>query len=203
MIESLEILGCLIMPIDRSDVIRGTILAAFVACVVIVNPLSAQEAKKSDPMSYLLGSGDKLRISFFGKHYSDLSGDYEIDGAGIVPLPLVGNIRLGGKTISEAENAIKDAYKPDYVKDPRVSVQVLNYRPFYIWGQVNAPGSYPYVNGITVLEAVVIAGGFTKRAKQGKMKIIRGNDPSRTEHDATPETVILPGDVIEVPQRYF
>ena len=191
------------MPIDRSDIIRGTILAVFVACVVLVSPLSAQEAKDSDPTRYLLGSGDKLRISFFGKHYSDLSGDYEIDGAGIIPLPLVENIRLGGKTLSEAENAIKAAYKPDYVKDPRVSVQVLNYRPFYIWGQVKAPGSYPYVNGITVLEAVVIAGGFTKRARQGKMKIIRGNDPSRTEHDATPETVILPGDVIEVPQRYF
>ena len=150
-----------------------------------------------------MGSGDKLRISFFGKHYSDLSGDYEIDGAGIVPLPLVGNIRLGGKTVSEAENAIKDAYKPDYVKDPRVSVQVLNYRPFYIWGQVKAPGSYPYVNGIKILEAVVIAGGFTKRAKQDIMKIIRGNDSSRTGNDATPGTVILPGDVIEVPQRYF
>ena len=191
------------MPIDRSDRIRGTILAVFIACLVVASPLSAQEAKNSDSTRYQLGSGDKLRISFFGKHYSDLSGDYEIDGAGIVPLPLVGNIRLGGKTISEAENAIKDAYKPDYVKDPRVSVQVLNYRPFYIWGQVNAPGSYPYVNGIKVLEAVVIAGGFTKRAKQDKMKIIRGNDPSRTGKDATPGTVILPGDVIEVPQRYF
>ena len=138
------------MPLDRSDVIRGTALAVFAACVVLVNPLSAQEAKDSDSIRYLLGSGDKLRISFFGKHYSDLSGDYEISGAGIVPLPLVGNIRLGGKTISEAGSAIKNAYKPDYVKEPRLSVQVLNYRPFYIWGKVNAPGSYPYVNGITV-----------------------------------------------------
>ncbi len=191
------------MPIDRSDRIRGTILAVFVACLVLASPLSAQEAKNSDSTKYQLGSGDKLRISFFGKHYSDLSGDYEIDGAGIVPLPLVGNIRLGGKTISEAENAIKDAYKPDYVKDPQVSVQVIYYRPFYIWGRVDSPGSYPHVSGMTILEAVVIAGGFTRRARQGKMKIIRGNDPSRTEHDATPETVILPGDVIEVPQRYF
>ncbi len=191
------------MPLDRSDVIRGTALAVFAACVVLVNPLSAQEAKDSDSIRYLLGSGDKLRISFFGKHYSDLSGDYEIDGAGIVPLPLVENIRLGGKTLSEAEAAIKAAYKPDYVKDPRVSVQVLNYRPFYIWGKVNSPGSYPHVSGMTVLEAVVIAGGFTEQAKQDNMKVIRGNDRSRTEHDATPGTVILPGDVIEVPQRYF
>jgi len=191
------------MPIDRSKIIRGTILALFVACAVLASPLSAQEGANSDPTSYLLGSGDKLRISFFGKHYSDLSGDYEIDGTGIVPLPLVENILLGGKTLSEAENAIKAAYEPDYVTDPKLSVQVLNYRPFYIWGKVGSPGSYPYVNGITVLEATVIAGGFTKRAKKDIMKIIRGNDSSRTEQDATPETIILPGDVIEVPQRYF
>ncbi len=191
------------MPIDRGGIIRGTILAVLIARIVLASPLSAQEVKESDHIRYLLGSGDKLRISFFGKHYSYLSGDYEIDGAGIVPLPLVENIRLGGKTISEAENAIKAAYKPDYLKNPRVSVQVLNYRPFYIWGQVNAPGSYPYVNGITVLEAVVIAGGFTKRANQDKLKIIRGNDSSRTEYDATLGGVILPGDVIEVAQRYF
>ena len=197
------ILGRLKMPIERSDIIGGTILAVLVACVVFASPLSAQDVKESDPIKYLLGSGDKLRISFFGKHYSDLSGGYEIDGAGIVPLPLVENILLGGKTLSEAENVIKAAYKPDYVKDPRVSVQVLNYRPFYIWGQVKGPGSYPYVNGITVLEAVVIAGGFTKRAKQDTLKVIRGNDSSRTEHDAMLGDVILPGDVIEVAQRYF
>lgn len=191
------------MPIDRSNIVGQTVLAVFVACLVLANPLFAQEANNPNFTRYQLGSGDKLRISFFGKHYKDLSGDYEISGTGIVPLPLVGNIRLGGKTISEAESAIKNAYKPDYVKDPRLSVQVLNYRPFYIWGKVNAPGSYPYVNGITVLEAVIIAGGFTKRAKQDNMKIIRASDSSRTANDATPETVILPGDVIEVPQRYF
>jgi polysaccharide export outer membrane protein len=106
-------------------------------------------------------------------------------------------------TVVEAEVAIKAAYKPDYVKEPRISIQVLNYRPFYIMGQVNSPGSYPYVNGITVLEAVVIAGGFTKRAKESKMQIIRGTDRAREKQEATPETVILPGDVIEVPQRYF
>jgi polysaccharide export outer membrane protein len=80
---------------------------------------------------------------------------------------------------------------------------VLNYRPFYIMGQVNSPGSYSYVNGITVLEAVVIAGGFTKRAKESRMTIIRGTDRTREKQDATPQTVVLPGDVIEVPQRYF
>ena len=137
------------------------------------------------------------------RHDRDLSGEYEIDGAGLIPMPLVGSIRIQGMTVAEAKASIKTAYQPDYVKNPRISIQVLNYRPFYIMGQVGSPGSYPYVNGITVLEAVVIAGGFTKRAKESKMTIIRGIDATRKKQDATPESVILPGDVIEVPQRYF
>jgi protein involved in polysaccharide export with SLBB domain len=166
--------------------------------------VSAQDGTQDGVATeYRLGSGDQLRITFFGKHTTDLSGEYDIDGSGIVPLPLVGNLKIGGLTVSEAEKKIVDAYKPDYVLNPRVSVQVMNYRPFYITGQVAEPGSYPYVNGITVLEAVVIAGGFTKRAKESSMHIIRGTDPTRTKEDATPETVVLPGDVIEVPQRYF
>ena len=165
-----------------------------------LSPALAQDQTQTE---YQLGSGDKLRITFFGKHTTDLSGEYEIDGTGLVPLPLVGSLRMGGLTVAQAEDVIVEAYKPDYVKNPRVSLQVMNYRPFYITGQVEDPGSYSYVNGITVLEAVVIAGGFTKRAKENKMLIIRGKDLTRAKQDATPETFVLPGDVIEVPQRYF
>jgi len=180
---------------------------AWVVCAAIlfflVSGASALAQAAITSPQYQLGSGDRLSIVFFGKHVGDLSGEYEIDGAGRIPMPLVGSIRVQGLTVTEAEAAIKAAYQPDYVKDPRLSIQVLNYRPFYIMGQVNSPGSYPYVNGITVLEAVVIAGGFTKRARESRMQIIRGTDATRSKQDATPETVILPGDVIEVPQRYF
>jgi polysaccharide export outer membrane protein len=170
-------------------------------CALGVASTLAQDSGSAP--NYHLGSGDKLRITFFGKHVEDLTGEYEIDGAGLIPLPLVGNLRLGGVTLAEAESIIKNAYQPDYVLDPRISIQVLNYRPFYIMGQVNRPGSYSYVNGITVLEAVVIAGGFTKRAKESRMTIIRANNLTREKQDAVPETIVLPGDVIEVPQRYF
>jgi len=177
------------------------VVATACLCLVFAPSATAQDA--NNVPEYQLGSGDRLSIVFFGKHVGDLSGEYEIDGAGFIPMPLVGSIRVQGMTVAEAETVIKDAYQPDYVKNPRISIQVLNYRPFYIMGQVNAPGSYPYVNGITVLEAVVIAGGFTKRAKESRMQIIRGMDKTRTKQDATPDTIILPGDVIEVPQRYF
>jgi len=172
-------------------------------CLFVIAGSSASAQVANAIPQYQLGSGDRLSVVFFGKHVGDLSGEYEIDGTGLIPMPLVGSLRVQGMTVAEAEATIKAAYQPEYVKNPRISIQVLNYRPFYIMGQVNSPGSYPYVNGISVLEAVVIAGGFTKRAKESKMQIIRGTDKSRTKQDATPETVILPGDVIEVPQRYF
>ena len=180
------------------------LLGGFIACLVVVSPFSAPEAGEINASRYQLGSGDKLRINFRGEHYSDLSGDYEIVGDGIAALPLVGNIYLGGKTVSEAAKTIKSAYKPGYIKDPEINVQVLNYRPFYIWGQVDEPGKYPHINGMTVLEAVVIAGGFIglariDQSKQEYFKIIRGDDPSRTERDARQKTVVMPGDVIEVP----
>jgi polysaccharide export outer membrane protein len=180
------------------------LLGGFIACLVVVSPFSAPEAGEINASRYQLGSGDKLRINFRGEHYSDLSGDYEIVGDGIAALPLVGNIYLGGKTVSEAAKTIMSAYKPSYIKDPEINVQVLNYRPFYIWGQVDEPGKYPHINGMTVLEAVVIAGGFIglariDQSKQEYFKIIRGDDPSRTERDARQKTVVMPGDVIEVP----
>jgi len=171
------------------------VLLSLTALLVWIGSAGAQEAQ------YKLGSGDQLRITVFG--HNDLSGDFMVEGSGLVSLPLVGAIPLGGKTIIEAESAIITALKPDYLKNPRVSVQVLNYRPFYIIGEVNNPGSYPYVSGMTVLEAVAIAGGFTYRAKESEMTITRGTDESRREAEAVPETQVLPGDVIEVPERFF
>jgi polysaccharide export outer membrane protein len=93
--------------------------------------------------------------------------------------------------------------KPDYLKDPSVSVDVLNYRPFYIFGEVNNPGSYAYVNGMTVVNAIAMAGGFTYRAKKSRVEITRANDPSKTPKEGNPDTPVLPGDVIEVPERFF
>jgi polysaccharide export outer membrane protein len=188
--------------IEIGGVAFGPVLLATIF-LYLAATVSASGQTVSPVPQYQLGSGDRLSIVFFGKHVGDLSGEYEIDGAGLIPMPLVGSVRVQGMTVSEAEATIKSAYQPDYVKNPRISIQVLNYRPFYIMGQVKSPGSYPYVNGITVLEAVVIAGGYTKRAKESQMQIIRGKDVTRTKQEATPETIILPGDVIEVPQRYF
>src|SRR5690606_27378930 len=90
-----------------------------------------------------------------------------------------------------------------YLRNPRVSIQVTNYRPFYILGEVKEPGSYPYVDGMTVVQAVALAGGYTYRARQDDVMIVRGGARARTKEQARQETRVLPGDIIEVPERFF
>jgi polysaccharide export outer membrane protein len=156
---------------------------------------------EGEPLGYVLGTGDRVRVTVFGE--PDLSGEFEIDATGKVSLPLVGDIRIGGQQLRQAEQIVADRLAQGYLANPRVNIEVLNYRPFYIIGEVNQPGSYPYVNGMSVLTAVAVAGGYTYRAKQDRVIIMRANDPQRRRYRAAPDTPVLPGDVVEVPERLF
>ncbi len=150
---------------------------------------------------YQLGPGDLLRIVVFG--HEDLSGEFEVKGTGHVSLPLIREVKAAGLTLRQFEQAITDALKPEFLINPRVSVDVLNYRPFYIIGEVKRPGSYPYVNGMTVVNAIALAGGYTYRAKENEVLITRVGDPSNKQEPANHQTVVLPGDVIEVPEPFW
>ena len=150
---------------------------------------------------YKLGSGDRIVVTVFG--HDDLSGEFELDGEGRIALPLIGDLIVGRKSLREAEHTITDRLKPDYLINPRVSIQVANYRPFYILGEVKQPGSYALVNGMTVVQAVAIAGGYTYRARQSRVSIQRATDPTRRQIPAGPDTGVLPGDILNVPERYF
>ena len=156
---------------------------------------------EGEPLGYVLGTGDRVRVTVFGE--PDLSGEFEIDATGKVSLPLVGDIRIGGQQLRQAEQTVADRLAQGYLASPRVNIEVLNYRPFYIIGEVNQPGSYPYVNGMSVLTAVAVAGGYTYRAKQDRVILTRANDPQRRRYRASPDTPVLPGDVVEVPERLF
>ncbi len=181
-----------------SSALRALVL--FVSVWVCLG-FSTSQAVSQGTLDYKLGSGDRVRVTVFG--HEDLSGEFEVDGSGNVSLPLIRNVTAHGLTVSELEQTIIDRLKPDYLKDPSVSVDVLNYRPFYIYGEVNQPGSYAYVNGMTVVKAIAMAGGFTYRAKKSRVEIIRANDASKTPQEAGRDTLVLPGDVIEVPERFF
>ena len=149
--------------------------------------------------AYRLGSGDKIRVTVFG--HLEMSGEFLVTGNGLVSLPFVGGMKAGGLTVSELERAIVGRLAPDYLKNPRVSVEVLNFRPFDIIGEVTKPGSYPFRSGMTVINAIAMAGGFTYRAKENSFRIKRA--ASGTTEKAQRNTVVFPGDVIEVLERWF
>ena len=112
-------------------------------------------------------------------------------------------MRAQGQTIPEFQRAIETELQKGYLKDPRVSVEVLNYRPFYILGEVENPGEYPYTNGLSVLNAVATAGGFTYRANNRRVFIKRADDDAEREYPLTPMTPVAPGDTIRIKERFF
>ena len=150
---------------------------------------------------YQLGTGDKLRIIVFGE--ADLGGDYVVDGSGYVQMPLIGQVGAAGRTIHDFEAAVSAKLADGYLKDPRVSVEVTNYRPFYILGEVKSPGKYSYVTGMTVLNAVAMAGGFTDRADDSDVYIRHGGSSKEKEVSVNGTVKVSPGDIIRVKERFF
>ncbi|MGE3934262.1 MAG: polysaccharide biosynthesis/export family protein [Rhodospirillaceae bacterium] len=182
----------------------GCLAVALLGTWLTVGPALAQgqePAASNVVAEYQLGSGDHIKIKVFG--HDDLSADVYLDGTGSISLPLIGTVKAGGTTIRQLEAMVADKLKPDYLRNPRVTVEVLNYRPFYIIGEVKNPGSYAYVNGMTIINAVALAGGYTYRARENSVFITRANDSARAKQRANHDSLVLPGDVIEVPERFF
>jgi len=176
----------------------GRILFLVVALILLaLRPASAAD----DGKAYTLGAGDKLRITVYNE--TDLSGEFEVSGQGSISVPLLGQVQVLGKTTAEAQAILTQKYGKDYLVNPSVSIEVLNYRPFFIIGEVNHPGSYPYQNGMTVINAVALAGGYTPRADHDGIKIKHGNQTTEQEQKAKEDTAVLPGDVIEITERFF
>ena len=161
----------------------------------------ARSATAADEPAYKLGPGDKVRVTVFNE--KDLSGDFDVSDQGFIALPLIGQVQVSGHTISDVESLITQKYGKDYLVDPHVTVEVLNYRPFFILGEVKNPGSYPYVSGMTVVNAVALAGGYTARANKDRIYIKHGNDPKAPEQRVEEDSPVSPGDVIRVPERFF
>lgn len=165
-------------------------------------PLGPEPAS-ADPSvasrGYVLGPGDKLRIVVFNE--SELSREYEVDGSGKVAMLQVGPLQASGLTPREFETALGTKLR-GLLRNPKVSVDVISYRPFYILGEVNKSGEYSYRNGMNVMSAIAAAGGFTYRANGRVVYIQRGNDGERS-YEASTRTLIYPGDVIRIPERFF
>jgi protein involved in polysaccharide export with SLBB domain len=159
---------------------------------------SAAAASATDE-AYALGTGDQMRITVFRN--PELSGEFTIDGQGYLALPLGGEVEAKGLTVRQLEDQIENRFREGgFLVNPQVSIQVLTYRPFYILGEVNKPGQYPYTNGMTVANAVAVAGGFTYRGDQDDITIERGDCAIEGANVTRP---VLPGEVITVQERFF
>jgi polysaccharide export outer membrane protein len=150
---------------------------------------------------YLLDAGDKIRVFIYGQ--PNLSRVYSIDGGGFISVPLIGAVKARGESTYDLERAITVQLAAKYVRDPRVSIEIAQYRPFYILGEVRNAGQYAYVSGMTVETAVAIAGGYSERANERKVQISRRINGSIERMLVPPDTVVMPGDTIYVRERFF
>jgi polysaccharide biosynthesis/export protein len=158
--------------------------------------LSRTAAARLD--GYQLGPGDQLHVTVF--RHEPLSGEFTLGATGALALPLVGAVAADGLTTRELEIAIENQLREErYLVDPDVSIQVLTRRPFYVLGEVAQPGAYEYVSGMTLVNAVALAGGYTYQADRSSVTISRGH----CVRAATAASTVLPGEVVHVPARFF
>ncbi|HEX3429955.1 MAG TPA: polysaccharide biosynthesis/export family protein [Rhizomicrobium sp.] len=186
---------------------KSAVFASFLAFVVMsaCTVFSAYGATSSlapdADSSYRLGTGDKVRVIVFDEE--DLGGEFQIDDGGYIRLPLIGQLKASGCSPRELETQIAAALADGYLNAPRVSVEVTDYRPFYIIGQVNKPGQYAYVNDMTALNAVALGGGYTVQASDSSVYIRHEGEKEEQKYATDATTRIQPGDVVRVPRTLF
>lgn len=165
--------------------------------------IGAPSAKAVSPLSsYRLASGDVISIQVFGEE--DLSREkIRLSDAGTISYPVLGEIRVLGLTVGELEQFIANGLRGKYLVNPKVSVSIQEYRQFFVNGQVEKPGGYSYLPGLTVRKAISLAGGFKERADAGKIFIIHDTDSGQKPERADQNAVVLPGDIITVEESFF
>jgi polysaccharide export outer membrane protein len=152
----------------------------------------------ANPSEYKLGAGDRIGVTVFGEE--TITGEYDVDNNGAVNLPLVGSVDAKNKTPRQFQTDLRNALiRGGVVNNAQVSVNVVKYRPFFVLGEVQKPGAYPYYAGATVLNAVAMAGGYTYRAATNAITVTRNDN----ERSAREQSLLQPGDVVTVPLRWF
>lgn len=183
------------LPIVQSG---GTAIAGWTAVTSRDDAVIADE-RASGP--YRLDSGDKLRIFVYGQ--TSLSRIYAVDNEGFISVPLIGSVKARGATTRSLEGAIRSRLGGEFVRDPHVTVDIQQYRPFFILGEVRSAGQYPYVGGLTVDAAVAIAGGYSERANERKVQINRRINGIVEKIEVPGDSEVQPGDTIFVKERWF
>ncbi len=150
---------------------------------------------------YLLDTGDKLRVFVYGQ--PNLSRIYTVDHGGMITVPLIGAVKARGLTTFDLEGVIRRRLGAEYVRNPQVTVDINQNRPFFILGEVRNAGQFPYVSGMTVQTAVAIAGGYSERASDRQFRITRRINGYVEQIEAPSDYVVKPGDTILVYERFL
>jgi protein involved in polysaccharide export with SLBB domain len=150
---------------------------------------------------YKLGPDDHVKVVVFGEE--TLTGDFAVGSTGKISMPLIGDMQAAGLTVQQLTAEIAKALSDGYLKDPKVSAEIIVYRPFFILGEVNKPGTYPYTNALTVQNAVATAGGYTYRANTHKVFIKHEGDTQEHEVPLSGTVPVAPGDSVRIGERLF
>jgi len=178
------------------------ILRVALSLLLLVGASSSFAQVPQELSSYRLGSGDLITIRVLGEE--DLKREkVRLSDAGTLSFPVLGEIRVKGMTVGGLEELITKGLKGRYLLDPQVTVTIEEYRNFFVNGEVEKPGGYPFSPGLTVRKAISIAGGFKERAARDKMSIIRDDDPSQTPKRVDLNAPVLPGDILTVEASFF
>lgn len=179
-------------------------ISRFVVCLIFalaVLPFCAIGRDDVPPLDYTLGSGDTITIAVYDE--PDLSVEAKLNESGTLSYPFIGKIKVVGLTVGELQNAIADGLRGDYLIDPKVRVNVLEYRPFYITGEVKEPGGYPYQAGLTIEKAVSLAAGFTERANKKSILVQSEKSSDRKPRKVSLNSQVRPGDIITIEESFF
>src|SRR5918995_754675 len=172
-------------------------------CVALLCAFSGAWATAQESVSsYRLGAGDVVTVQVLGEE--DLKRErIRLSDAATISYPILGEIRLAGKTVGELERLIHDGLKGRYLVNPQVTVMINEYRNFFINGQIERPGGYPFIPGLTVRKAVSLAGGFKERASRDKIFVIREEDRTQTPRKVDLNATVNPGDIITIEESFF
>ncbi len=185
-------------------VLSGLALVLLTGCSGAPRPSSSGLSREPDPALervYRVGIGDRLKIVVFGE--PDLSGEFEVGAGGAISMPLLGDLPAKGQTVQQLSSSLTQRLDDGYLKDPKVSIQVLNYRSFFVHGEVKGGGELTFKNGLTIGDAIAMAGGYSYRADQTFVYLRREGGAEAEAIALDAPIPVLPGDNIQVPERFF
>lgn len=206
----------------RLSIIALTAALALGGCMRRQGPVAAQPGNTLDSLAYggpvgpgpiayaptagpereyRLDAGDRLRIVVYGQE--GLTNTYAIDASGAITMPLIGSVPARGRTAAGLAAAVTARLRNGFIREPSVAVEIESYRPFFILGEVLAPGQYPYVPNMTVESAIAIAGGFTPRAKRDGAILTHPENGALVRAQVPLATPLSPGDTVLVGERWF